>query len=143
MLYTHTHTRAHTHRQTRGVRDCPWVHVIFPPPISMPWSLTLSSLKVRIPFGPSYCPPSPLPPPSPFSRGTHSHGLLSTISSTTPYSGRQLFQGGWGEKKKMCVHCRLSRIHIFPSKGSWGHGMARRHVHGMMAWHASFQFNFF
>lgn len=90
--------------------------------------LTLSSLKVRIPFGPSYCPPSPLPfPPSPFSRGTHSHGLLSTISSTTSYSGRQfLLQGGWGEKKKMCVHCRLSRIHIFPSKGGLG----------AMAWHA-------
>lgn len=31
MLYAYAHTRAHTHRRTRGVRDCPWVHVIFPP----------------------------------------------------------------------------------------------------------------
>lgn len=72
-------------------------------PHPYPWSLTLSRYEFRL-----VRVTAPLAPP--LSRGTHSHGLLSTISSTTSYSGRQLLQGGWGEKKKLCVHCRLSRI---------------------------------
>lgn len=82
------------------------------------------SLKVRIPFGPSYCPPSPPPPLQGNSLSQSVYCLLlSLVVLHCAVSGRQLCKKGVEREKKNVYVCALptfSHYLPFPSKGaSW------------------------
>lgn len=157
-MYTHTHTRTRT--QTDGQTDgqgelgttlgpCPFFS---PPPTHILGLSSLSLFKVRIPFGPSYCPPSLLPFP-PLQGNSLSlstvYSLLSLVVLHRAVPGSCLQKGGRKRKKKcVCVYALPTFSHTvssLPSKGDvlvLGKGMAWPRWH----WHvhaSSFQFNFF
>lgn len=147
-MYTHTRARARAHtqtdRQTRAVRDNPGsmasrtpthIHGLSSLSLSQGTNSVWSELL------------PPLGPPPLQGNSLTLAVYCSTISRSVVLHravAGNYAKGGWKEKKKcvcVCIADSLSRIGIFPSKGSWGHGIVRRHG---MCMHASFQFiNFF